>query len=904
MKKFEFKTKKELTAIAVLLLLTMIIFPTALMKSANAYTYTTYCYVVAYPEPIGINQQMNVVMWLSIYPPQLIINGASTIGGDMWKGFSLTITKPDGTVETKGPYTSDYMGAAFITYTPTQLGTYTFQLSFPGQTMPANQGGNTYKASTSGITRLTVQQDAITTISDGVIPTGYWQRPINDENRAWSPIAGNWLMAGYDYNARSFDGGSAFNPYTQAPNAPHIVWAQPLYTGGLIGAPYGSDLYYTGSSYEMKMTPPIIMNGVLYYNTGGNPSRSAVPPGITAIDIRTGKTLWTKNVDALDMIPINNAPTLGSQYGQRYPALAFGTTQMYNSVNQFGAFPYLWASGGTSPNATLDMYDAYSGEHWLRIVNCTTGTFVIATATPGESGGDLLCYVYNPTAGWLALWNATRCILRSTPTALGSLGTVPNVDLLTVGAWYWRPPYNASIDFNYGYQWNVTIPKMPTAASFLAGSQPFEGVLIASRTINPTADSTTGWPIFEHTAYNANTGAFMWSINRTNLGLQSRGGHITPFGNGIYTMYCAETLQWYGYSIKTGAQVWGPTAADQNCWGYYNTADVAGYGKLFGCGIDGIVHCYDITNGNLLWNWTTGSSGYETPYQNYPIYGGSVVADGKLYINQGTHGNGAGLWKGNTMSCLDCNTGQLLWRIEGWFDGSTLAIADGYIIAHNYYDNQIYCFGKGMSEVTVSASPKVVAKDSNVLIEGTVSDKSPGQTCLGIPAAGTPAISDDSMSAWMRYLYMQGQQPTNATGVPVFLQAMKSDGTVIDIWHATTDIMGHYEYTWTPPTADTYKILATFEGSNSYYTSSEQTGLSVGPAVSALTANDVASQVVSQMTPGPTAPSASDVASEVVAQLPGEDNTLLYAVIAIGVIIALLVAVNIVISLRKQGKTT
>jgi hypothetical protein len=36
-------------------------------------------------------------------------------------------------------------------------------------------------------------------------------------------------------------------------------------------------------------------------------------------------------------------------------------------------------------------------------------------------------------------------------------------------------------------------------------------------------------------------------------------------------------------------------------------------------------------------------------------------------------------------------------------------------------------------------------------------DKSSGDTCLGIPAAGTPAIADESMSDWMEYLHKQNQ---------------------------------------------------------------------------------------------------------------------------------------------------
>ena len=133
-------------------------------------------------------------------------------------------------------------------------------------------------------------------------------------------------------------------------------------------------------------------------------------------------------------------------------------------------------------------------------------------------------------------------------------------------------------------------------------------------------------------------------------------------------------------------------------------------------------------------------------------------------------------------------------------------------------------FGKGETETKVSASPGVIANGGSVLLQGTVTDQSPG-------AKGTPAVSDDSQEAWVPYLYMNKPIPTSATGVPVFLQAVRSDGTtVIDIGHVTTDILGHYEFTWTPPDQDTYKILATFEGSDSYYTSSGIAGLSVGAA--------------------------------------------------------------------------
>jgi hypothetical protein len=47
--------------------------------------------------------------------------------------------------------------------------------------------------------------------------------------------------------------------------------------------------------------------------------------------------------------------------------------------------------------------------------------------------------------------------------------------------------------------------------------------------------------------------------------------------------------------------------------------------------------------------------------------------------------------------------------------------------------------------------------------------------------------------------------------------------------------MGHYEFTWTPPAEDTYKVLATFCGSESYWMSSAQTALAVEAAPEAPT---------------------------------------------------------------------
>jgi hypothetical protein len=195
------------------------------------------------------------------------------------------------------------------------------------------------------------------------------------------------------------------------------------------------------------------------------------------------------------------------------------------------------------------------------------------------------------------------------------------------------------------------------------------------------------------------------------------------------------------------------------------------------------------------------------------------------------------------------------------------------------------------------------------MIQGTVTDISAGANKSPLPERfpnGVPAVSDASMSSWMAYLYMQQPKPTNATGVTVFLQAMKSDGTVMDLGYATTDLTGHYQYTWNPETADNYKIIATFEGSESYWPSTEACGVIIGSAAATpASAIDVANAVVSQLptqapvTPVPTAPSASDVANQVISQIPAVSSTdmAIIAVVAVGILIGL---ANLVLQLRKK----
>jgi hypothetical protein len=157
-----------------------------------------------------------------------------------------------------------------------------------------------------------------------------------------------------------------------------------------------------------------------------------------------------------------------------------------------------------------------------------------------------------------------------------------------------------------------------------------------------------------------------------------------------------------------------------------------------------------------------------------------------------------------------------------------------------------------------------------VLIEGTVTDTAAGTTQAEQKARfpnGVPAVSDASMSAWMEYVYMQKPCPTNATGVEVLLQTLDPNGNFYDIGTATSDAYGKFSLLWQPPVPGKYTIIATFAGSESYYTSYAETALGVTAAPEA--------------TPGPTPPPGSMTDTYVI----GFGSAMLISIIVIGVVL-------------------
>jgi hypothetical protein len=156
------------------ILLTLILVLAALITgvpSATAHIPSweipTYAYIAVSPSCVGVGQTVYIMGWLDKVPPTAL--GAF---GYRWKNITITVWKPDGSIEKLGPFISDPVGCVWTTYTPTIPGTYKVQLNFLGQILkgenlhPTDTRGREYigdyfKSSSSGIVEFLVQKEPI-----------------------------------------------------------------------------------------------------------------------------------------------------------------------------------------------------------------------------------------------------------------------------------------------------------------------------------------------------------------------------------------------------------------------------------------------------------------------------------------------------------------------------------------------------------------------------------------------------------------------------------------------------------------------------------------------------------------------------------------------------------------------
>jgi hypothetical protein len=838
--------KSKISAITFVILLTISAILAALPAATAQEPVRTkaFAFINAMPDVVGINQW--TLLHYGVHLPTMWPQTG-------WTGLTIEIERPDGETEILGPLETDPTGGAGISYLPTLVGTYRLRTVFPEQVATApTRGfpiGTILEADTSDWFELTVNQEPSPIYPGHELPTEYWSRPINAQFYSWSEITGNWL----DYARPTIEAPHhiPIRPGNSlAPETGHILWAKPLFGGafsplggGLADVDTGTHAVEDGDAYEGLFTPPVIMSGVIYYNRFKADGGANVEQDVVAVDLRTGEELWVRDWG-----------------GKR---LAFGQNFFFTGFNYHAVFQYLIATQGS----TWYFYEPTTGRLVMTYENVPSGGNSERFYGPN---GEIVILTIDLQHGWMTKWNSAWVL-----EAQKWIETPDGPDS-TFGSWY-RRYMGQTLDARIGIEWNVTIPSRADfgettrthnvqrvrykddvatilGCNFDRGSPTGEPPTIWAITFDPGWNQQ--WQNLEwvETSYSDELGfdgtvpqkaydrnvELAWIINFespmpfANLNIEE-----ASMEEDVFTVAFNDDPTDWGFRLSTGEELWGPRGPwhYQTNWSYEssNSWNLLVGGLYLVGGHGGTLHALDSQTGVSVWNYTLVDEYNTYLFNNAWRFRIAVVTDGKIYLEHTEHSPYDPKPPAAPLVCLNLTTGERIWQINmrGTEWGSTMSMGDSILLRDNSYDQLVYAIGMGPSETTVTIQDNVIPLGSSVLVTGTVTDISAGTQDYAITARfpkGVPAVSDESMSPWMEYVYMQKERPTDTVGVQVELEAIDPNGEYAYLGTATTDTSGNYGFAFKPDVEGQYTILATFYGSKSYWGSTTTTYLTVDPA--------------------------------------------------------------------------
>jgi len=827
----------------------------------------SFIYGAASPALVGVGQELLILAWTADMPPDIgeqqgLIDSPSGRAG--WDDMSVTINKPDGTSETLVYPHSDPVGANWITYSPSQVGTYTFQTHFPGAWKNSTAGVLYYEPDDSDIEEFVVQEDPITAWPETPLTEDYWMRPINSAQRMWYDLAGNWLEGTANQWPIGGAGGTTTDyAYGLGTGTPHILWTKQYYTGGLMDQMYGS-IGYATAHYQGLGFSGVVVQGKLHYTPR---ITHAGTDGYAMVDLYTGEELFFD-------YEAQNTPSRGQVYD-------------YESPNQHGGFAYVWrTSGVTLPDRvriaytrqlpdlsmerirssrTVDSADlSRTGTLW-EMVDAVTDQTICYVANVSTSGtgvysekGDIVYYNVRNLGGtnYLQCWNSSAGTMVISP-----YGT---------GAWQYRPAgggfggaepffgstsYNNVHDGNVFYTLNTSIPSLlgprnsrQNQTASIRAVREGEYVIFGTPGLNDDDGIAPAW-FMAISLEPGSEGDVLWE---TTFDPPYKATWGSGYGNGLrftgvfpdddVVLYDDDiALTYQAYDIRTGEKLW--ESEPQIAFSFYGASEKVFNGILYSYGYGGVIYAYNITTGEEIWKYEATTEGFESAYGGrYTIGIGIISSDGKLYTVTGEHSPTQPLYRGRNLRCLNATTGEEIWKILGFFGGmsptsSNILMADGILVGLNLFDNQLYAFGRGPSGTTATASPKYSTLGTKVVVEGTVTDQTPTgrrntNDVFEFSLKGTPAISDEDQATWMEYMFMGQPYPEDAKGVEVVLTVNDPNNNTYEVGKTTSDVTGAFGLAFEPPVPGTYQITAKFEGSAAYGPSSATTFVYVDEAPS------------------------------------------------------------------------
>ena len=684
-------------------------------------------------------------------------------------------------------------------------GNYTLQAIYNGEDYRYNQEYRRYSPSASEIITLEIREGFWKQQHPGhTLPTEYWSRPVDSQLREWYILMGSWLQQ----KPRNTN---LFAPYNDAPTTAHILWSTPVgdTPAGLSGGATGDIGFQSGDAYEGKFSDSIIVAGVLYYNryVSNSPRQTVV-----AVDLHTGETLWERDYD----------------FGSR--RVSRGQIFNYISENNRGTWAYLWMVSGTNMFAL----DPVTGDLIYNMTNVPSGTFYIGPS------GEMLKYravnhgtVANPH-WYLQQWNSTYVVLSQARQA-GRWGSQIQGQTFNANC------FDVNVSLSGTFVPGQTTTGAPSGTSQIAnpiaafpcdrvifGNVSRAGVTLTGITLDP---ESLGYPLFSN-RFTAATGDWTSFTSVTATGTDTQSGWAA-FSNDPYigVFWTKEDRINHVFSIETGRLLWESEPQNfADSWGGATSNSspekIIVYGKLIEGSGGGIIYCYNATTGVLDWTFEQKDKYMESYHRENWWAIPCFVSSGMVFFGYQVHSTQVPMPRGAPFYALDVETGKVVWQIDGAFRqsawGGRAMIGDSIIVTMDTYDQLIYGVGKGPSKTTVTSSNAVTTAGSTVLISGTVMDISPAteqhEAQKRFPM-GVPAVSDESMSNWMLYVYKNFARPEDTVGVKVTVFAQQGDDHVIDIGTTVSDASGRFAIPWTPPADATgnWDIYAYFDGSGAYW---------------------------------------------------------------------------------------
>ncbi len=602
--------------------------PTSVPEGATpSISIDTRSYISLSPNPIGKGQNVLVNLWLE--PPSQY--------NRYFSGFNVEITKPDGTTEKIGPINS-YQGdaTAWFDYTLDQAGDWQFKFSFAGNYFPAGVYFNGkvynntaeigpytatmfgapifldsayYKPSESPVVSLTVLNETVASYQGAPLPSDYWTRPININNREWWVIGGQYPFAGqgggpgYPENTNAFASNYKFTPYVEAPNTAHIAWKRQGALAGIAGGQYGYRSVGPGES-AYAGTPAIIFQGRAY-QTVAKAIDGVAQNVLQCYDIRTGEIYW-------EQVGIAQAPTAVTQNQIASAVPGAGATGSGQ-----GTFSLLHIS------SRLVKYNAWNGAVQLNVsLPVTSGTyyndpFVLSVQNLGAGNYRLINWT---TAGSTS--NFTERIMSNVTYPFSSLGTCDYESMIAVS----------------------------TGSIIPAGAGTAQGQYLMA------ASLTTGQLL-----WNVTTDHIFYS---TSTGVADHGKYTVRMLDGVWIGWDLRNGQQL-WQTEDLPYPWGD-------FGAYTIASYGGvfydfsYAGIYAFNWDDGSIAWNFSTPGIPFEspWYPNGGWFSNSPQ---------LADGKLYYANGEHSPTQPLARGWRLWCFDALTGEVQWNITGGGSAGAIA---------------------------------------------------------------------------------------------------------------------------------------------------------------------------------------------------------------------------------------